>query len=80
MDTFGTFVAVYGSFALVSAIVAGVIAAHKRRDYSYWFTVTFFLPLMLVVLLSTPTNTGPRKRRETLEEEEDRQLAGAERD
>jgi hypothetical protein len=75
----GTFVAVYGSIAILSAIVAGIIAAAKRRDYSFWVTVTFLLPLMLLVLLLLPENTGPRPRRPSMEEEDDRQLAAADR-
>jgi Na+-driven multidrug efflux pump len=75
----GTFVALYGLFAILSAIVAGIIAAAKRRDYSYWVAVTFLLPFMLVVLLLLPANTGPRPRRPSMEEEDDRELAAADR-
>jgi hypothetical protein len=73
------FIAVYGSIAFIAAIVAAVIAAIKRRDYSYWATVTLLFPPMLAVLLIMPKNGGPRRGRESLEAQEERQLAGDER-
>jgi hypothetical protein len=73
------FVAVYGTIAFIAAIVAAVIAGFKRRDYSYWATVTLLFPPMLAVLLIMPKSGGLRRGREGLEAQEERQLAGDER-
>lgn len=71
-----TFVAIYGSIAFVAAVIAGLVAAIvKRRDWSYWATITLLFPPMLAVLLLMPKNPGPRPHRESLEDQESRQLA-----
>jgi hypothetical protein len=78
-EPMATFIAVYGSIAVIAAIVAAIVAAVKRRDYSYWATVTLLFPPMLAVLLIMPRNKGLRRGRESLEDQEERQLAGDER-
>jgi hypothetical protein len=30
------FIAIYGSIALFASIIAGIFAAFKRRNWSYW--------------------------------------------
>lgn len=74
------FIAIYGSFALIAALVAAIVAGLiKRRDPSYWATVTLLFPPMLIVLFLMAKNTGPRSRRETMDDEEHRQLSHEER-
>ena len=57
---------------VLSAILGGVVAGLKNRDYSFWIAWTFLLPPALIVLLLLPTRKGPRPRRETLAEEDAR--------
>jgi hypothetical protein len=73
------FIAIYGSIAIFASIIAGIFAAFKRRNWSYWATWSLIFPPMLLVLFLMPKNSGPRPRRESLEGQEDRQLAHDER-
>ena len=67
------FIAVWGIVAVVSAIVAGIVAGMKRRDHSFWAAWSFLVPPMLLILLLMRSNKGPRLRRRSIDEVEDRQ-------
>ena len=66
-------IAVWGVVAVASAVLAGIVAGIKRRDHSFWAAWSFLFPPMLLVLLLTPGNKGPRQRRPGIDELEDRQ-------
>lgn len=68
-----TFIAIYGSVALLAAILGGIIAAVKRRDVSYWATVILLFPPAILILLLMQSNRGPRPRRESWDEQEARE-------
>jgi 4-amino-4-deoxy-L-arabinose transferase-like glycosyltransferase len=68
------FVAIYGLIALTAMLVACVLAVIKKRDWSYWMTITLLFPPVLILLLVMPKNPGPRPRREGLDEQEHREL------
>lgn len=61
----------WGLAALVSAIVAGILAGRKNRDYSFWmawgFVIPVFAPLLLLLL---PRLEGPRPRRPRLDDDD----------
>ena len=56
------FIAIYGGSALVASVLALIIAGIKRRDVSFWAAWSLLLPPMVLVLLFTSKNTGPRPR------------------
>jgi hypothetical protein len=66
-------IAIWGIVAIASAILAGIVAGMKRRDHSFWAAWSFLFPPMLLVLLLTRGNRGPRPRRAGLDELEDRE-------
>jgi hypothetical protein len=68
------FVAIYGSAMLIASVLAGLVAAMKRRDVSYWMTISFLFPPAIALLFLMGKNTGPRPRRESLEAQEHREL------
>ncbi len=68
------FVAIYGSFMLIASVLAGFVALAKRRDVSYWMTMSFLFPPVIALLFLMAKNTGPRPRRESLEAQERREL------
>jgi hypothetical protein len=61
-------IAVWGVTALVSALLAGILAGIKRRDHSFWAAWTFLIPPLLLILLVMPSNKGPRPRRPGIDE------------
>jgi hypothetical protein len=63
-------IALWGLVAIGAAVAAGIIAAARNRDHSWWAAWCFVLPPMLIILLLLPRNTGPRPRRPTLDEED----------
>lgn len=68
------FIAIYGSVALLAAVLGGVIAAMKRRDVSYWMTMCLLFPPALLVLLLMQSNKGPRPKRASWDEQEAREM------
>jgi hypothetical protein len=66
-------IVIWGLIAIASAIVAGLVAGAKRRDFSFWAAWSFLFPPMLLLLLLMPSNKGPRPRRPGIDELEDRQ-------
>lgn len=61
-------VAVWGIVAITAAVLAGFIAPMKNRDFSAWAAWCFLLPPLLIALILTPKNTGPRRRPPTLDQ------------
>lgn len=57
------FIAIWGLTAIVSAVLAGVLAGLKRRDHSFWAAWSFFIPPMILILVCLPKNHGPIPRR-----------------
>lgn len=68
------FIAIYGSVALLAAVLGGVFAAVKRRDVSYWMTACLLFPPAFVVLLLMQSNKGPRPKRPSWDEQEARDM------
>lgn len=60
-------IAIYGSAAIVAALVAAIVAGMKRRDYSFWAASTLLFPPLLIVLVLLPKNAGPRPVRAPLD-------------
>jgi hypothetical protein len=63
-------IAIWGIIAMASAAVAGVGAAVRNRDHSWWAAWSFLFPPMVILLFLLPRNTGPRPRRPSLDEED----------
>jgi hypothetical protein len=66
-------IAIWGVLAIAAALLAGIVAGLKRRDYSFWAAWSFLVPPVLLVLLLLPANKGERPRRPRIDELEDRQ-------
>jgi hypothetical protein len=64
-------IAYWGVIAIISSILAAVVAGMKRRDHSFWAAWSFLFPPMLLLLLVIPSNKGPRLRRPSLDEVEE---------
>ena len=64
-------IAVWGVVAIVSSILAAIVAGMKRRDHSFWAAWSFLFPPMLLILLVMPSNKGPRLRRPSIDEVEE---------
>jgi len=65
-------IVIWGLAALCSAVIAGVLAGVKNRDYSFWIAWSFVLPPMVLFLLFLPRYEGPRPRQPRLDEQERR--------
>lgn len=65
-------IAYWGIAAIVSAILAAILAGMKQRDHSFWAAWCFLFPPMLLVLLVLPSHKGPRPRRPSIDEIEER--------
>ena len=68
------FIAIYGSAMLLGGVIAGFVAYAKRRDVSYWMTMTFLFPPALLMLFLMSKNDGARPKRESLDAQEHREL------
>ena len=66
------FIVLIATTMILCAILGGILAGLKNRDYSYWIAWTFLMPPSLIILLLLPTLKGPRPRRVTLDEEDAR--------
>lgn len=62
------FIAIWGIVSLGAAIVAGLVAAAKNRNHSWWAAWSFLFPPMLLILLCLGRNTGPRQRPPSLDQ------------
>ena len=65
-------IAIWGIVAVVASVLAGIVAGAKRRDHSFWAAWSFLLPPMLLILLVMPSNKGPRPKRPSIDEVEER--------
>jgi hypothetical protein len=65
-------IVVWGLTALASAVIAGVLAGIKNRDYSFWIAWCFVVPPLVLFLLLLPRFQGTRPRRPSLDEQEHR--------
>lgn len=65
-----TMIVVVTLVMLASGLLAGFLSHIKNRDVSYWAAWGFLFPPSLIVLFMLGTNTGPRPRRPTLDEED----------
>ena len=61
-------IVIWGAFAAAGALLGGLIAGPKNRDYSYWIAWCFLVPPLVVVLRLLPKKQGPRPRQPTLDE------------
>ena len=61
-------IVVWGLVALASALLAGILAGQKNRDYSAWSAWCFLFPPLILALLLTPKNLGARPQRPTLDQ------------
>jgi len=66
----GGFIAIYGVLMIAAGVLGFVLASAKNRDASAWAAWGFVLPPLIVLLVLMPTNSGPRPRRLTLDEED----------
>jgi hypothetical protein len=65
-------IAIWGIVSIAASVLAGIIAGVKRRDHSFWAAWSFLVPPMLLILLVMPSNKGPRPRRPSIDEVEER--------
>ena len=66
-----TGIVIWGLVALVSAILSGLFAGWKNRDYSFWMAWGFLIPLVVpLLLLLLPRRQGPRPTRPSLDDED----------
>lgn len=63
-------IAIWGLTAIAASLIAGVMAALKNRDVSYWMGWCFILPPMLIALALIPKLQAPRPSRK-LDEDDD---------
>ena len=61
-------IVIWGGVALGAALVGGVLAGVKNRDYSSWIAWSFVLPPVVLILLLLPRYQGVRPRRPTLDQ------------
>ncbi len=61
-------IVLWAAVAVVTAVLAGILAGWKNRDYSFWVSLTFLLPPLVLVILLLPRRAGPRPRPPTLDE------------
>jgi len=66
------FIVFIATAMILCAILGGILAGLKNRDYSFWIAWSFLVPPAVIVLLFLPTLKGRRPRRITLDEEDAR--------
>lgn len=64
------YIVLWSAIAVVSAILAAVLAGIKNRDISFWAAWGFIIPPSVLLLLVLPRLKGMRPRRPTLDEED----------
>ena len=65
-----TWIVIWGVTAILAAVLGGILAGVKNRDYSAWAAWCFLFPPLVLALLLSPKNPGPRPRRPTLDEQD----------
>lgn len=58
-------IVIWGLVSITASLIAGIVAALKNRDVSYWMGWSFILPPMLIALLLIAPLKEPRPRRRT---------------
>lgn len=66
-------VAIWGLLALLSSLAGGILAAVKRRDHSAWAAWCFVFPPALIALIFMSRNEGPRPKRRSMDEDDERE-------
>ena len=66
-----TYIAIWGITAIMAAILGGVLAVMKNRDYSSWAAWCFVFPPLVLAILLTPKNSGPAPSRRRLGDDGD---------
>jgi hypothetical protein len=65
-------IVIWGLAAIASAVIGGILAGIKNRDYSFWIAWCFLFPPLLIILVMLPRHQGERPRQPTLDEHERR--------
>lgn len=63
-----TYLAIWGTVAIVAGALGFFLAGMKNRDSSAWAAWCFLLPPLLIALLLAPKNPGPRPRQAKLDD------------
>jgi MFS family permease len=58
----------WGLSAFLGAVLGGLLAGPKNRDFSYWMAWCFVFPPLVILLLLLPKKQGPRPRQPSLDE------------
>jgi hypothetical protein len=66
-----TYIVIWGLISIASAIIGGVVAGMKNRDYSSWAAWCFIFPPFVIAILLTPKNSGPPPARRKLGDDGD---------
>ena len=66
------YIVIWGVTAFLAALLAGILANMKNRDYSSWAAWCFLLPPLVIALILTPKNNGPTPGRHRLGDDGDR--------
>lgn len=66
-----TYIVIWGVTAIAAAIIGGLTAAMKNRDYSSWAAWCFLFPPFVIAILLTPKNSGPPPQRRRLGDDGD---------
>jgi len=70
MDSAVYWIVIWGLTATAAAVIAGVLAGIKNRDYSFWIGWSFVFPPLVLFLATLPTLSGPRPSRPSLDDED----------
>lgn len=66
-----TYIVIWGLTAIAAAVIGGLTAAMKNRDYSSWAAWCFLFPPFVIAILLTPKNAGPPPQRRRLGDDGD---------
>lgn len=66
-----TYIVIWGLTAIAAAVIGGLTAAMKNRDYSSWAAWCFLFPPFVIAILLTPKNVGPPPQRRRLGDDGD---------
>lgn len=61
-------IVIWGLIAVTASVLAAILAGIKNRDLSYWMAWSFLVPPLVLWLLFTPKNKGPRPRQPRLDD------------